>query len=184
MKLSDSVSSWHPYSTGFPVSFHLDMSVFVTQVVLTFSHILSPTGPPFPNTLLRSATREGGENISRDLSTTILCPLSQGGRVPLFGTQGVETLRFILLPSHYIFNLEQHAIKILSDVSVRETEESDSKLNDKILAHLVLFGCAISKMAITINFDRKLKLGTIEVDRISPDAVLPTEFMATHLFSS
>jgi hypothetical protein len=43
MKLSDFVSSWQAYSTGFPVPFHLDMFVFVTQVVLTFPHILSPS---------------------------------------------------------------------------------------------------------------------------------------------
>jgi hypothetical protein len=109
------------------------------------------------------------------------CPLSQGGRPP----QGVEALHsFLLAFSHNLFDLKQHAIEILADVSVRETEESDSKLNDKILAFLVLLGCAISKMAVTINFDRKLKLGTIEVDRISPDTLLATEFMATHLFSS
>jgi hypothetical protein len=78
----------------------------------------------------------------------------------------------------------EHHIKMLKDLYVSETQKVDAKRLNGNLSGLISSRRSLLEVTITVDFNRESCSGTIEIDHISRNAVLPSKLVAKHLTSS
>lgn len=75
-----------------------------------------------------------------------------------------------------------HAVKVLKNIPVCESQKLNAQCFDVPLSRIIVIFRAFYKMTISVHFNGQLQLGTIEIQNIPINAVLPQESAAEKIF--
>ena len=81
------------------------------------------------------------------------------------------------------YDLVHNCIDVFEDLRVRKANHFDAKLCEAVCALTIGGEAVVGEVGVTVDLDRQLAAGRVEIDHERVDAVLPAE-LHTELLSS